>query len=101
MFGLFDVLAVSPSHSQVYAIQVKSNRATGIRSWSRHTQLFRNLGWKTQYAVPIDNEGWRIIECTAEGKRTLVDERQLDTPMGDGVERFYDRYTQLEESSNE
>ena len=90
MFGLFDVLALSPNHSNVYAIQVKSNRATGIRKWTNHTQLFRNLGWITLYAVPVDNQGWRIIKCTREGTEDIVDERNSSNcPMGMGVYGYF------------
>jgi len=85
MFGLFDVLALSPNHSNVYAIQVKSNRATGIREWTRHTQLFRNIGWITLYAVPVDNQGWRIIDCSENGNIDIVDEREKKCPMGNAV----------------
>lgn len=89
MFGLFDVLALSPNHENVYAIQVKSNRATGIRAWTRHTQLFRNLGWITLYAVPVDNQGWRIIDCSSEGTTDLVDEREHKCEMGTYVTSYF------------
>lgn len=85
MFGLFDLLAVSPVHDDVYAVQVKSNRASGIRDWRRHTGLFRALGWRTFYAVPVDREGWRLIECTDGGKETRVDERDMNVNMGNAV----------------
>lgn len=91
MFGLFDVLALSPNHNQVYAIQVKSNHANGIRAWSRHTQLFRNLGWRTQYAVPIDNKGWRLIECTQEGHTDVVDERETDGKVREDIIKYYQK----------
>lgn len=85
MFGLFDVLALSPNDPDVHAIQVKSNRAVGINAWSRHTSLFRSLGFRTLYAVPVDREGWRLLECTSDGHETLVDERDSDCNMGDDV----------------
>ena len=88
MFGLFDVLAISPEDPDVHAIQVKSNKATGIRAWTRHTQLFRNLGWKTYYAVPVDNQGWRLIECTRDGHRDRVDERELSCSVGTRVVEY-------------
>lgn len=89
MFGLFDVLALSPSHNRVYAIQVKSNRAVGIRKWCSHTQLFRNLGWVTMYAVPVDNKGWRLIECTREGHTTVIDERDSKESIGTLVSLWF------------
>jgi len=104
MMGLFDVLAFSPSHSAIHAVQVKSNQARGIKAWSRHTRLFRRLGLRTFYAVPVDREGWRLIEVrddygpdslTPQPKRVdVVDERAMDTvaahghtklSLGDGV----------------
>lgn len=85
MFGLFDVLALSPSHSKVYAIQVKSNRAVGIRAWTKHTRLFRELGFRTLFAVPVDNQGWRIIDCSKNGNVDIVDERDSSCKMGKAV----------------
>ncbi|WLW38183.1 hypothetical protein [Halorubrum spindle-shaped virus-BLv25] len=85
MFGLFDVLALSPSHSEVYAIQVKSNRAVGIMAWTGHTRLFRELGFRTLYAVPVDNQGWRIIDCTDNGNTDIIDERDKSCKMGKAV----------------
>lgn len=84
-FGLFDVFALSPSHSAVHAVQVKSNRASGIEAWQRHTALFRKLGMRTFYAVPVDNQGWRVIECKDDVRRTVVDERDSTGVIGDGV----------------
>jgi len=89
IFGLFDMLAVSPSHADVYAIQVKSNRATGIRAWTRHTRLFRQLGWITMYAVPVDNQGWRLIVCNDEETGAVVDERHNPCDMGEHVEEWF------------
>lgn len=84
-FGLFDVFALSPSHSAVHAVQVKSNRATGITAWAGHTRLFRELGMRTIYAVPYDREGWRLIECRNDGRHDVVDERETTENIGDGV----------------
>lgn len=75
LMGLFDVLAFSPAHKSVHAVQVKSNGARGITSWQRHTSLFRALGFRTFYLVPYDNTGWRLIEVTDENRRDVVDER--------------------------
>jgi len=89
VFGLFDVLAVSPSHADVYGIQVKSNRATGINAWTRHTRLWRELGWITMYAVPVDSEGWRLIVCNDEERRDVIDERTTDGNIGEAVEEWF------------
>lgn len=90
VFGLFDLLAVSPSHGAVHAVQVKSNRAAGINAWARHTALWRALGWRTFYAVSVDSEGWRLIEITTNSRGRhvqleRVDERGRDCAMGEGV----------------
>jgi len=93
VFGLFDVLAVSPAHDAVHAVQVKSNRAAGIESWARQTWLWRRLGWRTLYLVPVDNEGWRLIEprTDSDGRLILaglVDEREQDCQMGEAVTAY-------------
>ena len=86
MFGLFDLMCISPDADAVHAVQVKSNRASGIRKWARHTRLFRKFGFRTFYAVPVDNEGWRVIECYDTSGETfrspVVDERELTCDMG-------------------
>ncbi len=89
MFGLFDVIALSPSHNAVHAIQVKSNGAKGVKAWSRHTGMFRALDWRTFYLVPYDNKGWRLIECTGpEEWIDRVDERGGAIDMGQGVVEY-------------
>jgi hypothetical protein len=93
VFGLFDILAVKPDHGAVKAIQVKSNRATGINAWARHTALFRSLGWETEYWVPEDMMGWRIIECFgADSHVQSYDERSHPCDMGEGVVKLLRRY---------
>lgn len=88
VFGLFDVLAFSPRHQHLHAVQVKSNNARGIRSWARETALFRSLGMRTFYAVPVDGAGWRVIEAVQDRIETRVDERETDANMGEGVVRW-------------
>jgi len=83
--GLLDVLAFSPSHNKLMGFQVKSNGARGINAWSRRTWLLRRLNIRTFYAVPYDNKGWRIIECTQHGRVECVDERNADYNVGEGV----------------
>lgn len=84
IFGLFDVLAVSPRHDTIHAVQVKSNSATGLMAWKGHTALFRALGCTTLYAVPKDSEGWVIYDAGQEPEdarraaKVVVDERDHD-----------------------
>lgn len=98
IFGLFDLLAVSPSDAAVRAVQVKSNRAKGVRAWMRHTALWRRLGWTTEYLVPIDREGWKLMQPVDDGSyRTVYSEekdsrvgpnRHTDLNIGDGMVIF-------------
>jgi len=91
VFGLFDLLAVSPSHRHVRGVQVKSNRAVGIEAWMRHTRLWRRLGWHTDFAVAVDNQGWRLATTPIRSDgiyHWAVDERELDCSMGDGVVEY-------------
>lgn len=96
MFGLFDVLALSPSHERVYAIQVKSNRAVGIEKWGRNTKLFRSLGWETWYAVPVDNQGWKLLDPGTEpddGRKSaavVIDEIDLSCSMGEAITGYFE-----------
>lgn len=86
MMGLFDLLAFSPSHSSVHAVQVKSNRAVGIRAWGRHTRLFRRLGFRTFYLVPYDSQGWRLIECETKLGGGTVSKDRVDERDSSGVQ---------------
>ena len=94
IFGLFDLLAVSPSHDSVRAVQVKSNQPSGLSGWRRHTDLWRRLGWVTEYAVPVDNAGWAIYDAgkdPVDGRRPArlaFDESETDYDMGDGIVEY-------------
>lgn len=85
VFGLFDLLAISPAHSRVRAVQVKSNGARGIRAYQRQTWLWRRLGWRCHYLVAYDDEGWRYINVYDDGWCNVVDERDRDCAMGEAV----------------
>jgi Holliday junction resolvase len=88
---MFDVMALSPEHDRIHAIQVKSNRATGLSAWRRHTSLFRQFNIRTLYAVPVDREGWIIYDAGKEpadkrrAARVVVDERESNENMGELV----------------
>lgn len=87
MFGLFDVMAMAP-HRPPRAVQVKSNRATGIRAWTRHTSLWRAHGFLTEYWVPVDNRGWRVIAARDNGHMDVYDGRGSPHAIGDGLVRW-------------
>lgn len=84
MWGLFDVMAIAPD-KPMRAVQVKSNRAVGVRDWCAHTALWRAHGYVTEYWVPVDNQGWRVIECTDSGHSDVVDERDMTGTFGEAV----------------
>ena len=85
VWGHFDILAVHPDFDSVLAIQVKSNKATGINAWRRQTWLWRRLGFRTQYWVPVDYYGWRIIEVRDNDHVDVVDEREMDCNFDEGL----------------
>lgn len=82
LYNVFDLLCVSPYTGAVDAVQVKSNGARGITKWTKDTKPFRKAGWLTLYAVPYDNEGWRIIDVR-DGRRDVIDERDTTGKMGE------------------
>jgi Holliday junction resolvase len=82
VFGLFDVLAVAP-HLPPRAVQVKSNRANGIRSWMDHTALFRSVGFETEFWVCHDTKGWRVLRPDETGHTAAFDGRESGASMGD------------------
>jgi len=82
VWGLFDVLAIAPD-LPLRAIQVKSNRAAGIRDWARQTTLWRRHGFLTEYWVPEDHKGWRVIQAHESGSVTVYDGRESNASMGD------------------
>lgn len=84
VWGLFDVLAIAPD-KPLRAIQVKSNRAKGIRSWRSQTSLWRSHGFLTEYWVPYDRQGWRVIQADDDTHMTVCDERGMKVKMGNGV----------------
>ena len=82
VWGLFDVLAIAPD-LPLRAVQVKSNRAVGRRSWFDHTQLWRAHGFVTELWVCHDHEGWRVIRNAQRGTQTVYDGRDSNASMGD------------------
>jgi len=91
MFGLFDLLAVSPSHRRVHGVQVKSNKTRNLTRWKRLTSLWRRLGWFCGLLVCHDSRGWVMYDTNIDpddGRRVCrvaVDERDADCKMGHGV----------------
>ena len=84
VWGLFDVVSVEPFHYELCGWQVKSNGARGIETWTRDVKPIENAV-RALWAVPYDNEGWRVLEAINGMHTTLYDERQRDCRMGEGV----------------
>ena len=81
VFGLFDVMAIAPD-LPTRAIQVKSNRASGVIGWMHHTQLFRRIGFKTEFWVCHDTKGWRVFQAAESPYCVPYDGRERDDAMG-------------------
>lgn len=87
-FGLFDLMAIKPGDKVRY-IQVKSNRAQGIESWTRKaTRITPSEHVTLDFAVKYDYEGWRLIRVEDGEYKTIYDERQQDCKVGDGIKEF-------------
>lgn len=85
IFGLFDLLAIGSAPEPTHLVQVKSNRAAGINDWSEETLHYAADGVRVRMLVCHDREGWRILDPVPGGYRTVLDERDRDYQMGDGV----------------
>lgn len=84
-FGLFDVMAVHPAR-QVRFAQVKSNGARGIHDWmAEATRIMPAEHVTLDFLVCHDREGWRVLRPEGESYTTVLDERELDCAMGEGV----------------
>lgn len=84
-WGHFDLMAMSPD--ELRFAQVKSQEASGI---------YDIIGWARQWGAPNvkfdmlvchDREGWRLLRLLPEDETytCVVDERDTDGNMGDGV----------------
>ena len=84
VFGLYDVLSMRPFGHLLRGWQVKSNGARGIETWARNVQPLEKA-LPSFYAVPYDNEGWRVDVVRGGSHTTLCDEREMNCRMGEGV----------------
>lgn len=102
VFGLFDLLAVSPDGGAVHAVQIKS-RSAGVADYGRRTHLFRRLGFRPLWLVYHNREGWTLLDPhsdPSDARRSAAvayDERDdpkvgptVATPLnlGDGLVRY-------------
>ncbi len=91
-FGLFDIIAFRKNEKPLL-IQVKSNGARGIRSFSEDC-IEKQVPFeyvKVQYWVCYDEEGWRIIEIDENGYDEYYDERDDTYKMGEGVKNNFNK----------
>jgi|AKVG01.1.fsa_nt_gi hypothetical protein len=88
LFNHWDLLAMQPG-SRPRFVQVKSNRATGIRTVQQDMQRYFAWGYCVgEYAVCHDREGWRLITLLPDQTTVLVDERDKDCDMGQALTAY-------------
>lgn len=92
VFEEFDVMAIHPLTGEFHAVQVKSNGARGLKSYSRRMWPYTGAGMEAMYLVPYDRDGWRLIRVHGpEEWSSPVDERNEDCAMGEHVVEFLRR----------
>lgn len=88
LWNLFDIAAMNPSRKVVFS-QVKSNGARGIENWTEAVQEICPFDHvETHFLVCHDREGWRLIVVDEDDRETVVDERESDEKMGEGVASY-------------
>jgi len=78
VFGLFDILALG--HQQLRAVQVKTNRAAGIKKWSTDAGHVEDVvdGVTAEMIVRYPDEGWRLLQPDGDGYTVVFDGREID-----------------------
>lgn len=84
-FGHFDLMAVRSDDFRF--VQVKSNEASGISDINAWARRHGPPGIRYDMLVCHDRKGWRLIALWPEADTytTLIDERDMDGNMGEGV----------------
>lgn len=90
-WNLFDLMATRPDQP-IRFVQVKSNRAEGVRSFADEVATWFDLDRvDVQMWVCLDREGWRVLDVRErrDGSggtyTTVLDERDFDRNMGEAV----------------
>lgn len=84
-FSHFDLVAIR-SDSMLEFVQVKSNRAKGIKNMQHEIgHWFPFAHAIARYLVCHDREGWRLLSVLPDKHMVVVDEREQDCKMGAGV----------------
>lgn len=89
LWNLFDLACFHTRAGELRLVQVKSNGARGITKWchlARHFNATESI--VTDFVVPYDQDGWRLVRPTGDAHTTVYDERNYSVPMGDGITRF-------------
>mgnify|MGYP006286086353 CR=1 FL=1 len=90
VLNLYDIVAAHPAR-QLHLVQVKTSAARGIRSWSEDVRDTVGLeAAASSMMVRYPGEGWRVLEPTHGGHRTVYDGRSLDAPVGDPVVEVFE-----------
>lgn len=95
VWGMFDVLAISPDGRPDRRVQVGSNDSKAVGQWFRKAWLFASEDCRVELWRKYDNGGWKadqaaygpIPESSHGSKhlyRTAVDERKDDRIAGHG-----------------
>lgn len=89
LWNLFDLACYRMPTQSLRFVQVKSNRASGITSWMETARNFSGVdGVTVDFAIVYDSQGWRVEQPTADGYERVLDERELDCAMGEGLVEF-------------
>lgn len=99
IFELFDILAMRTPQGPARLVQIKSNRAEGIRGWSEEALRYHLESIEVEMLVRYDGEPgphtpgprWRLIQPRIDAPNryeTLVDERETGGRDGDGIVKY-------------
>jgi hypothetical protein len=87
IFSLFDLLAFG--HGRLEAVQVKSNRARGIRQWVRDARTYEEhiQDLRVRFVVRYEDQGLKMFTTDTEGYQVTYDGREIDeTPAASAME---------------
>lgn len=85
MFGLFDMVALGPG-LYTHWVQVKANAEnTSLTAFYNQAKDLLPERSIPIYMICHDRQGWRVARDHATGYTWVVDEREQDCKMGEGV----------------
>lgn len=87
-FSHFDLVALRDD-ALVEFVQVKSNRAKGIKNMQHEIGDWFPFGSAiARYLVCHDREGWRLLSVMPDKHMVVADERDQDCAMGEGITAY-------------